>query len=238
MKLYYYCSYDGSPSGFRLGKAELNEENEIQELSDMQINPFIRRCFETGLVRSAFGKIPEGSGESKYFLIKKKLTGIKENCKYYMNIAIVCESWIEFNKLMQEGGSKEQLTEAILRSIQQDKSSEYGYCIRNQQALEVFEQFFGTVCGSTKQYLDDIQKDNSIYFTLSSSSPDLESLEQSLKLNEVINNENKEIKKVEDKVYRYGKKTKANNGKKIVTLLAIGTAICAAIAIIIALLRE
>ena len=77
MNLYYYCSYDGSPVGFRIGRIDALSRDEKIELSSEKIEPFIRRCFETGLVRSAFGKIPsDADSEKKFFLLKKKQSGL------------------------------------------------------------------------------------------------------------------------------------------------------------------
>ena len=68
-ELYSYCSYKGSPVGFRIGKTKV--ENEIDlTLCDDNINQFVRKSFESGMITCVFGKLPKSD---KYVYLVKKL---------------------------------------------------------------------------------------------------------------------------------------------------------------------
>lgn len=210
MKIYYYCSYKGSPVGFRIGCIESNnKDSDFCDLSDKKIDPFIRRCLEAGLVRSAFGMIPAESGESSsYFLLKKKMKGKKQNIDYYMNIAITCEKWDEFYNLVQNGMSEAELTSAILDSIEINTDDErFCYQVNKEKLGAVMEAAFGDICGCNDDFLEDVHQNKTIYFILSTATPDLEMLEENLGI-KVGGCELKNILKHDgmDKMFRYGKK--------------------------------
>jgi hypothetical protein len=210
MKIYYYCSYKGSPVGFRIGCIESNNKNSnFCNLSDKKIDPFIRRCLEAGLVRSAFGIIPaESSESSSFFLLKKKMEGKKQDIDYYMNIAITCKKWDEFHNLMQKGMSGRELASAILDSIEINTDDErFCYQVNKEKLGTVTETAFGDICDCNDDFLEDVHQNKTIYFTLSTATPDLEMLEENLGI-KVGGCELKSISKHDgmDKMFRYGKK--------------------------------
>lgn len=210
MKIYYYCSYKGSPVGFRIGSIESNnKDSDFYNLSDKKVDPFIRRCLEAGLVRSAFGMIPaESGGSSSFFLLKKKMMGKKQGIDYYMNIAITCKKWDEFYNFMQNGMSETVLASAILDSIEINTDDElFCYQVNKKKLDAVIETVFGDICRCNNDFLEDVHQNKTIYFTLSTATPDLEMLEENLGI-KVGGCELKNITKNDgmEKMFRYGKK--------------------------------
>ena len=210
MKIYYYCSYKGSPVGFRIGCIESNnEDSDFYNLSDKKVDPFIRRCLEAGLVRSAFGVIPaENGGSSSFFLLKKMMMGKKQGIDYYMNIAITCKKWDEFYNLMQNGMPETSLASAILDSIEINTDDErFCYQVNKKKLGAVIETAFGDICSCNDDFLEDVHQNKTIYFTLSTVTPDLEMLEENLGI-KIGGCELKNISKYDglDRMFRYGKK--------------------------------
>lgn len=184
MRIYYYCTYKNSPAGLHIGYIEYgNQGSGAYVLEDKEINPFIRKCLESGMVRSAFGAMPSREdGEKTYFLVKKKLRKKVDDVDYYMNIAIVCEAWEEFRHMMQEGTSEDKLASFIADSILIDTANEFGYRVDRAKAIPVAEAFYGNVCKCGAKMLVNIRLKNGIYFTLASAKADREALPESLGL--------------------------------------------------------
>jgi hypothetical protein len=186
MNLYYYCSYDGSPVGFRIGRIDALSRDEKIELSSEKIEPFIRRCFETGLVRSAFGKIPsDADSEKKFFLLKKKLIEKEADCKYYMSVAVVEEEWDKFCSLLQDGADEASLATAVMRSIKPSGENAFGYRVNTQELSKVLECGFASVCNCNETRINNVQKNDAFYATLSTETPDTDALKKSLGIGEL-----------------------------------------------------
>jgi|GEM_PF-957150 hypothetical protein len=215
MNLYYYCSYDGSPVGFRIGRIDALSRDEKIELSSEKIEPFIRRCFETGLVRSAFGKIPsDADSEKKFFLLKKKLIGKKAtekkaDCKYYMSVAVVEEEWDKFCSLLQDGADEASLATAVMRSIEPSGENAFGYKVDTQELSKVLECGFASVCNCNETRINNVQKNDAFYATLSTETPDTDALKKSLGIVQGSSTHT-EITKESGKVFCFGKKKSAS----------------------------
>lgn len=210
MNLYYYCSYDGSPVGFRIGRIDALSRDEKIELSSEKIEPFIRRCFETGLVRSAFGKIPsDADSEKKFFLLKKKLIEKKDDCNYYMNVAVVEEEWDKFCSLLQDGANEVSLATAVMRSIKPFGENAFGYRVDTQELSKVLECGFASVCNCNETRINNVQKNDAFYATLSTETPDTDALKKSLGIVQGSSTHT-EITKESGKVFCFGKKKSAS----------------------------
>lgn len=115
-----------------IGKVETSSYDiDLQEPSCDKINLFIQQCFENGIVRGGYGKIPESA--DTYFLLKKKFTATKENVKYYINFAIVTDEWTEFEALMQKENTETEIINNYLESIKPDTLFYFGYRIQTEK---------------------------------------------------------------------------------------------------------
>lgn len=210
MNLYYYCSYDGSPVGYRIVRIDALSRDERIELSSEKIEPFIRRCFETGLVRSAFGKIPsDADSEKKFFLLKKKLRRKKADCNYYMNVAVVEEEWDKFCSLLQDGVDEVSLADAVMSSIEPSGENAFGYKVDTQELSKVLECGFASVCNCNETRINNVQKNDAFYATLSTETPDTDALKKSLGIVQGSSTHT-EITKESGKVFCFGKKKSAS----------------------------
>lgn len=212
MNLYYYCSYDGSPVGFRIGRIDALSRDEKIELSSEKIEPFIRRCFETGLVRSAFGKIPsDADSEKKFFLLKKKLRK-KADYNYYMNVAVVEEEWDKFCSLLQDGVDEVSLATAVMSSIKPYGENAFGYRVDTQKLSKVLECGFASVCNCNETRINNVQKNDAFYATLSTETPDTDALKKSLGIVQGSSTHT-EITKESGKVFCFGKKKECQHSE-------------------------
>ena len=223
MIIYYYCSYDGSPTGFHIGSINaLEPQRNLKKIKDKS-GRFIERCFESGLVRSGFGVIPRKNPEDQptYYIIKKKLRHKKEDCNYYINIAVTTDKWGEFEKLMEGNTSEEELTINIMKSIELEKSNDFGYCINFETIPTIVNTSFRGVCNvKNDDWINNVKNKKTMYFMLSTSTPDLELLKSNLHLT----SEKKEFVLLNDETGRmvcYQKKEIANRGKVFLFLLAL-----------------
>ena len=237
MKVYYYCSYDGSPVGFHIGRVDYSVPQEnLLELKDKEIDPFIRCCFESGLIRSAFGKIPNNNN---YFMLKKKLTGKKEEDSYYMNIAIISEDWDEFVQLMQAGSNEEELSDAILDSIKLDKTSAFGYCIDTEKFSKIISMKYGKICGCNDNYLNQVKQQEAFFMTLSTATVDEDVLLNNLGLSKEIQNGLAELEKKSEKFFCYQKKRVVSNRYKYgLTVLLLMITIMATIVALLEMAKK
>ncbi len=188
MLIFYYCSYDGSPTGFHIGVIDDSiKQNKLQKLSEKKYkhSQFISNCLESGLVRSGFGRIPKTSSDETpaYFVLKKKLVNIINDCKYYMNIAIISWKWEEFYKLVSGDLSEEELASKISKSIIINKECFFGYDIDISMLHEITTLSFKNVCNITNSnWIKHIQENDVMYLTLSQKMSDLSILKDSLGL--------------------------------------------------------
>lgn len=208
MDLYYYCSYDGSPVGFRIGRVNiLDKDDEQKELSAKHIDPFIRRCFETGLIRSAFGKIPtDTDSQKKYFLLKKKMIGKKAGCNYYMNVAVVEDEWDKFSSLMHDCDDEAKLATAVMNSIEPVKDDSFGYKVNTHKLSDVLSFGYAGICNCNEARMRTVQQNDTFFVTLSTANPDRDILKSCLGIAHGKEMQT-EILKESGKVFRIGKKT-------------------------------
>jgi len=224
LKIYYYCSYDGSPAGFHIGTidCEKQPENIYQDLTEINssipADNFIRLCFETGLVRRAFGAIPSNEDNiHNYFILLKKLTGKKDGCNYYMNIAITTTDWEEFEALTRTGSSnngQNNLPDAVLGTISTDKTNSFGYCINTSRLEDIQKIHSGSILGCKSPYIKLVKNENT-FFILSSSTPSsedknsintiTENLETALRLHGLA--KEKKLAYIDKNVFQFKKKT-------------------------------
>ena len=123
-ELYSYCSYKGSPVGFRIGKTKVENEIELT-LCDDNINQFIRKSFESGMITCVFGKLPNSD---KYVYLVKKLeyTGNNGESIIYMNFAWIFsdyEKYISFVSGIKDL-SDDKISEIMYKIIEPDSNDE------------------------------------------------------------------------------------------------------------------
>lgn len=226
MILYYYCSYDGSPVGFQIGFIDTSHtEDGLQKIPEQNYKKgiFIANCLECGLIQSGFGVVPQKDEEKEhlYFIIKKKLLFKENEKKYYINIAFITKQWNEFSALLDGDCPEDKITATIKSSIIINKDSVFGYKIDTSKVEDILALSFKNVCGLVEDdWLKKIEQDNILYLTLSTASPDLESLKNMLGLKStekeffLLGKEGKRM------VY-YGKKDVASRSIIVSLLLAV-----------------
>lgn len=70
MITYVYCSYSGSPCGYRLGKFDSNQEKDIIRLDSEKINSAIIKVLKNDFIKTAYGNIPN---TDEYIVVLKDL---------------------------------------------------------------------------------------------------------------------------------------------------------------------
>ena len=206
MQIYYYCSYEGSPAGYHIGKVETSSYDiDLQEPSCDKINPFIQQCFENGIVRGGYGKIPESA--DTYFLLKKKFTATKEKVKYYINFAIVTDEWTEFEALMQKENTETEIINNYLESIKPDTLFYFGYRIQTEKIKKISSCGYGSIFNINHDYLNMVKQKDAVFIETSTGVPDMETLEKNLQLRKKIDEKGIERCKIAEKLFCYKKKT-------------------------------
>lgn len=208
MQIYYYCSYEGSPSGYHIGKIQVDScTHELQELNNDKIHPFIRQCFEDGRIRAGFGKLPERDGnQQKYFLLKKKLNATRNGIKYYINFAIVTKIQAEFEKLMLKEGTEKEIINYFLESIEPDKLFYFGYRIRTEKIQKLSSCGYGKMFAYAKQdWIKKIEQNSALFIETATENTDEEIKELEEKLELIEKNMERRITKKE-KLLCYKKK--------------------------------
>lgn len=143
-ELYSYCSYKGSPVGFRIGKTKV--ENEIDlTLCDDNINQFVRKSFESGMITCVFGKLPKSD---KYVYLVKKLeyTGNNGESIIYMNFA-----WIfsDYGKYISFASgirtlSNDKISEIMYKIIKPDSNDEkFALKIKGEKLVNAIKNISG-----------------------------------------------------------------------------------------------
>ena len=187
MDLYYNCSYDNSPVGFCIGKishvnlGDLQPEN-ILELSEKNIDPFIRKCFESGVIRTAYGKMPSELSQYKddYFILKKKMIQKEENGNYYMNIALAGLTWDQFSAFMKYEikDTNKVLADLVRKSIRQDTNSVFGYHVCGDRIEDLLNFKYANVCNCKEKRVKHIQSTDCFYAKLASANIDQTVIDQ------------------------------------------------------------
>ena len=75
MKVYTYCSFDGSKVGFQMGtfRPDSSPSDGYYIPEPKGINSTVRKAFENGIIRRIYGKLPK---DNSYVVMVK---GIKSN---------------------------------------------------------------------------------------------------------------------------------------------------------------
>lgn len=220
--LYYYCSYDGSPVGFNLGKIELQEHIPVvQELSDTNIDTFIRGCFETGILRSAFGKINNLNSDNEYFLLKRKLVCKKDNCNYYMNIAIVTDEWNQFCSFMKGSDEDNRLAEIVMNTMIVSNNEKFGYSINTDKIIELLSVGYEKICECNMQMLRRVENEDAFFVILSTQNPDINLLRSKLCVAQNSGRQLIDITGKSGRIISFGKKKTASIRNQIVIMLAV-----------------
>lgn len=84
MLIYSYCSYDGSPCGFRIGRFDA----EHPVLQDVPVQKTIQKAFDCGYVDFVCGTEPDKSSALPYVIIMKKLQLHQKRQNIYLNFAL------------------------------------------------------------------------------------------------------------------------------------------------------
>lgn len=179
MEIYYYCSYTGSPVGFILGKlSDTYEAEETVELSEVGIDPLIRRCFEQGMVRNACGILTQEP--RRYFLLLKKLVarGGRDSVEYYLNLAFVTESQQQYQQWLDQDDTvtADTIAQAGRETIVLDQESDFGYKVRSMSLSKLAKMRFGALLGKCRM----AALEDGLYFELASQNADVDEVMQAL----------------------------------------------------------
>lgn len=229
IKAYIYCSYKGSPVGFKLGSIiyDAARQDDYIPVSD-GISPFIRCAFEQGFVRRMYGRIPE-PGEGRYVLLAKKLEYAPSGgnkAKLYMNFCFEFDDFDDFQRFsnnflaMEDGDRAEKSASFILPD---SAVQEFALKIRARE----FNAFISELLGENNAGLAAIDGKcgEYIYFGVQSSKDDAKKLSDAFRL---------DVGKFfmdAEKTYCYPKSSTDNPGKKKVLPLILGAAVVMAILI-------
>lgn len=214
MKLYSYCSYDGSPTGFRLGVCERGKvQGDMCALTESGIDPFVRACFVNGMVHSGLGKIPNREKES-YFLLVKKLVDKQGDSQFYINLAVTADKWREIESMLN--GDLKATEKLIAQKIIPMEGDKFGYHLK----ADIWDSLeFGNLCGYCEEMQQHILKDENLYLKLRTVQIDnLQTLTRQLGLD-------KQslwcLSPYKNNVVCYRKKCPASKQSKILCLLAV-----------------
>ena len=102
MKIYSYCSYEGSSCGFVLGSLNFDTEAKDQQgsrfiLQNDSVLPIVQSVFECGSVDFAFGNLPD---KETYWIVIKELNAKNEKPYRYLNFAFETQSLREYKTLL------------------------------------------------------------------------------------------------------------------------------------------
>lgn len=102
MRIYSYCSYEGSPCGFVLGSFEFHTEVKDQQgsrfiLQNDSVLPIIQTVFECGSVDFVFGNLPD---KDTYWIVVKDLNAKDEKPYRYLNFAFETKNLREYQILL------------------------------------------------------------------------------------------------------------------------------------------
>lgn len=183
MEIYYYCSYTGSPVGYRIGRLEYTGSVKTVCSPDSSgIHPLIEQCFYSGDVLKAYGRLPDSR---QYFLLVKKLCAkgadSADSVDYYINFALVTEDEREYSGWMSRRGADERqvIADKVRDTMQQDSKSDFGFSVRPDRIGEFAGMSF---CRLFERVETAPQGTDSVYLELRSHQTDLGGLQKALGL--------------------------------------------------------
>lgn len=222
MNLYLYCSYDGSPVGFKIGRTDVSHSNTNNNLSRDCIDPFIQKCFECGLVQNAFGCIPQTEdNQKKYFILKKKMNAQKEHTQYYINFAIVfeCNEATIFQDILNHENDEKTFATSFIESMTREADSIWGYTISLSSLVTLIKSGLKGIVPSTSKRISYILQDDRFYTTLSTPQPIINDLFFDLG----INSDSEKLTRLhnDNNLFYIRKKHLASRTMILIVLLAI-----------------
>ena len=166
MKVYSYCSYEGSPCGFILGSFTFNTDAEFKQsdtisLNNDETNPFIQTIFEYGSIDFVFGKL---HNNEPYKIIIKNIDQKNSKPYLYMNFAFETDNKEEYLTLLSSILHKYENIKAFTNALSefvilQTENHDYGLVIN----LYAVSKFWKS-CQADKKSLDEYYKtDEQIY---------------------------------------------------------------------------
>lgn len=145
MKIYFYCSYTGSPVGFIMGSMSQLPQGQWSDLSKDGISNEIRACFEHGIVKNAVGRISSLTSNSyarKWVLVIKNITcpdiHSDRPLTWYINIALETDSQSQFETWIKRGVNIE-LCEKLSCILTVDKNNDFGYTIDRHELSNIID---------------------------------------------------------------------------------------------------
>ena len=145
MKVWYYCSYSGSPVGFQLGCVDCSVIHDRSVALKQEKPPgLLDRCFATQGIREAFGKIPDAEG---FFAIRP--IARRDGDTHYLNFALetgkedeyreYC-AMLSFLKRYREHDDK-ALYDAFLKTIDREPSDHrFGFLVNIPELDDFLKQ--------------------------------------------------------------------------------------------------
>ena len=130
MKIYIYCSYQSSPVGFKLGTIHYDSSHEQDYIpTNKDIEPFVQKSFEEGLIKHVHGKIPN-KNKNIYLVKKLQNTTIDDEgnaIPAYINFAFEFDDVNKFdtflNNLKSNYSDNEQSEHDLINVIIPDRSN-------------------------------------------------------------------------------------------------------------------
>ena len=218
MKVYIYCSYQSSPVGFKLGTIQYNSSNKQYYIpTDTDIEPFVQKSFEEGLIKAVHGKIPES--DKKILLIKKlqdTITDDKGNAiPIYMNFAFEFDDQDKFETFISNYrdnySGDEEIAKALVKAVVPDRSVKDFALKINAPILNKFIENLLTKDEESISSITDVDK-YKLIIELRSANDYSDKIAQLFGLD-------KYFLKREDKIYIYP--VKKNSTQKLVLILGI-----------------
>lgn len=158
MKVYTYCSFDGSKVGFQMGtfrpESTLSDGYYLPEPKG--INSTVRKAFENGIIRRIYGKLPKDN--SYVVMVKGIKSNTDDNCSTkYCNFAFEFDgndfnSYSEYRSFIE---NPQKISEKVNRFLIPDNSvADYAVKINAEQ----FKNFMNEVSKNTSSVVDSDEK--------------------------------------------------------------------------------
>ncbi|WP_286034988.1 hypothetical protein [Megamonas hypermegale] len=230
MKIYIYCSYQSSPVGFKLGTIHYDSSHEQDYIpTNKDIEPFVQKSFEEGLIKHVHGKIPN-KNKNIYLVKKLQNTTIDDEgnaIPAYINFAFEFDDVNKFdtflNNLKSNYSDNEQSEHDLINVIIPDRSNKDFALKINASILNNFIEKL-------------LQKNTEI----SSSTTDIDKYKLTIELRSTTDysdkiaqlfNLNKNLLKKENTIYIYP--IKKNNLRKLILLISVVLVIIPVIIVIL-----
>ena len=166
MKIYSYCSYEGSPCGFILGSISFDTDKQYSQKDKLVLQkdgvlPLIQTTFECGIVDFVFGNLPDSD---TYWIEVKNLNAKDKKPYLYLNFAFETNRKEEYLTLLSGILYKYDNIQEFIKILAdfitlRNDDPKYGLVI-NADAISSFYK----VCGEHKSTLPAFYtKDERLY---------------------------------------------------------------------------